>query len=504
MTVAERELSAVETFETRNPATGELVATLPVHGEQEVRAAVSRAREAQRWWAAIGFDERRRRLLDFAALIASRADELARLVHRDNGKPVRDGFVEVAAVVTQLDWVARNAKRALRPERRVSWPVATTQGWVEHRPAGVVGIIGPWNYPVVVPLHTTAYALGAGNAVVFKPSEHTPAVGRWLVDAFAEVVPEQPVLQGVYGYGETGHALVTSGVDKVSFTGSPATGRKVMKAAADSLTPVLLELGGKDPMIVDDDANVERAAQGAAWGGLANAGQTCVGIERIYATDAVHDRFVERLAQIARDLRVGGDEDADIGPITMPDQIDVIRRHVEDALDRGATPVVGGRESIDPPFVHPVVLTDVPDDALVLREETFGPVLPVVRVADADEAVALANDTDYGLGSAIFGRRRAVELARRVRAGMTSINDVISYFDLPTLPFGGIGESGFGRTHGPDGLKEFSRPHTITKTRGPLPLPVHTFERPEWLLPVTIKAIGRAAQGVRPAPWKRR
>jgi succinate-semialdehyde dehydrogenase / glutarate-semialdehyde dehydrogenase len=466
-------------FDSVSPATGEPVGSFPVDGPEQVAAAVARAREAGAWWAGLGFAERKARLLAFKRLLARRADELCDLVHRENGKPRDDALIEVLLVTEHLDWAARHARRVLRP-RRVSPSLLTRNlsAWVEHQPFGVVGVIGPWNYPVFTPLGSIGYALAAGNAVVFKPSEQTPAVGRWLQQTFAEVVGERPVFQVVTGFGATGEALCRSGVDKIAFTGSPATGRKVMAACAERLTPVVLELGGKDAMIVDADADLDAAARAAVWGGIANAGQTCIGIERVYAVAPVYDRFVEKVVERARELRAGAAADADLGPITMPGQLDVIRRHLDDALARGGTALVGGAESVHPPFAEPVVLVDVPEDALVMREETFGPVLPITRVRDLDEAVARANGLGYGLGGAVFGRRRAAATASALRAGMVSVNSVQSYAGVAALPFGGVGESGFGRIHGEQGLRELSVPKSVVRQRVRLPLDVTTFERP--------------------------
>jgi succinate-semialdehyde dehydrogenase/glutarate-semialdehyde dehydrogenase len=466
-------------FDSTSPATGERVGTFPVDGPEQVAAAVGRAREAARWWAGLGFAGRERRLLAFTSLLTRRSEEVCDLIHRENGKPHDDAFIEVLLAVEHLSWAARKARRALRPHRVAPTLLARNfSAWVEYQPLGVVGVIGPWNYPLFTPLGSISYALAAGNAVVFKPSEHTPAVGRWLADALAEVVPEQPVLQVVTGFGETGTALCRAGVDKVAFTGSPATGRKVMAACAERLTPVLLELGGKDAMIVDDDANLGAAARAAVWGGIANAGQTCIGIERVYAVEAVHDRFVEEVAKRAGRLRAGPEADADIGPVTMPGQLEVIRRHLDDALARGARAVVGGAGAVHPPYADPVVLVDVPEDALIMREETFGPVLPIVRVRDADEALERANSGPYGLGSAVFGRRRARRLARSLRAGMTSVNSVQMFASVPALPFGGVGESGFGRIHGEAGLRELSLAKAVARQRFRLPLDLTSFERP--------------------------
>ncbi|MFF5174997.1 aldehyde dehydrogenase family protein [Micromonospora sp. NPDC000089] len=460
-----------------SPATGAEAGRLPVATEQDVAHAVERARAAGLWWAGLGFTGRRERLLRWRGLLARRIEELAELVHVEGGKPVADAIVEVLTAVEHIDWAARNARRVLGPRRvRSRLILAEFSGHLEYQPYGVIGVIGPWNYPVFTPIGSTAYALAAGNAVVLKPSEYTPAVGQWLVDAFAEVVPEQPVLTAVHGLGDIGAALCRSGVDKVAFTGSTATAKKVMAACAESLTPVLLEAGGKDAMIVDADADLDAAAEACVWGAMTNAGQTCIGIERVYAVDQVFDAFVGKVVARAERLSVGA-EGADVGPITMPSQLDVIRRHIDDALDAGGRAVLGGREAVRAPYVHPTVLVDVPESSAAVREETFGPTLTVNRVRDADEAVRRANALSYGLGGSVFGRRDAVAIARRLRSGMASVNSALTFAGMSTLPFGGVGDSGFGRIHGEDGLREFGRAKSITRRRARSLLPSMTFER---------------------------
>jgi acyl-CoA reductase-like NAD-dependent aldehyde dehydrogenase len=460
-----------------NPATGAEAGRFPVADAERVRQVVRRAEGAAGWWAGLGFAGRRARLLRWRALLANRIDELARLCHLEGGKPVADAVVEIASAVEHVDWAARNAARVLGHRRvRSRLVLAEFSAHLEYQPYGVIGVIGPWNYPVLTPVGSAAYALAAGNAVVLKPSEYTPAVGQWLVDTFAEVVPEHPVLQAVHGLGDVGAALCRSGVGKIAFTGSTATAKKVMAACAETLTPVLLEAGGKDAMIVDDDADLDAAAEACAWGALTNAGQTCIGIERVYAVETVHDAFVEKLLERAGRLTVGADG-ADIGPITMPAQIEVIRRHIDDALARGGRAVLGGPEAVRPPYVHPTVLLDVPEDAAAVREETFGPTVTVARVRDVDEAVARANALPYGLGGSVFGRRRAVAVARRLRSGMAAVNSTLTFVGMSTLPFGGVGESGFGRIHGDDGLREFGRSKAVTRRRGPSLLPSMTFDR---------------------------
>jgi len=481
MAIAEQDLAVVkqETLQSLNPATGEVVATFPIAGPDEVQAAVARARIAAAWWRDLGYGERKRRLLAFKGVVARRSEELADLVRRENGKPIADGMIEIVTAIDHLDWAAKHAEKIMGLRKmRSSINLINHAAYIEEQPLGVIGVIGPWNYPVHTPMGSITYALAAGNAVVYKPSEYTPAIGQWLVDAFATVVDEQPVLQIVHGYGATGAALSTSGVNKIAFTGSARTGRKIMAACADSLTPVLMELGGKDALIVDEDADVEAAADAAVWGAIQNAGQACVSVERAYVHEKVYDRFVEEVVRIATPLRAGDDPLADIGPITMPSQIDIIDSHLKDAFAKGAKALVGGPDAVHAPYVDPVVLVDVPSDALILKDETFGPVLPIQKVASAEEALALANDTAYGLGNSVWGKKRAMDIARRLRSGMVSVNGIVTYAGMPTLPFGGIGESGFGRIHGEDGLKEFTLTHAITKERLKLPMKLLSFQRP--------------------------
>jgi acyl-CoA reductase-like NAD-dependent aldehyde dehydrogenase len=464
-----------DTFDSYNPANGDLVGTHARRTPEQVRAAVSAAQQAAQWWAGLGFDGRAKRLKAWKGVLARRAPELADLVTLENGKPRADAVIEIVLTIDHLDWVMRNAPSVLGPQKVSSGMLAANfAATVEYPPLGVIGVIGPWNYPVFTPMGSIAYALAAGNAVVFKPSEYTPGVGQWLADSFAEVVPEHPVFTVVTGLGETGAALCTSGVNKLAFTGSSATGRKVMGACAQTLTPVLMECGGKDALIVADDADVTGAVDAALWGAMSNAGQTCIGTERVYVTERNYDTFVQELTKQASGLRAG----TSFGPITMPSQLDIIRRHVTDALDSGARAVVGGRDSVHERFVDPVVLVDVPDNASAITEETFGPTVTVTKVRDVDEAVEKANATGYGLAASVFSASRGMEIARRLRCGMASVNSVIAFATIPALPFGGSGESGFGRIHGPDGLKEFTTAKAIARKRFDLPVPLTSFRRP--------------------------
>jgi len=466
------------TFESLNPATGDVVATFPVHAAEDVNAAVERARVAAPWWRELGYDGRRKRLRAWRTLLVQRSDELAELMHRENGKPVEDALGEVVLAVEHLSWAAANAEKVLGRRRVAPGMLAMNHSAsTTYVPYGVIGVIGPWNYPVHTPLGSITYALAAGNAVVFKPSEYTPTLGKWLTDSFAEVVPEQPVFQLITGFGDTGAALCQAGVDKLAFTGSTATGKKIMAACADTLTPVLIECGGKDALIVAGDADLDAAVDATVWGGMSNAGQTCAGVERVYAVASVYDDFVARVTHEAALIRGGNDAAAQYGPMTMPAQIDVVRRHIDDALARGGRAVVGGPDSVQPPYVQPVVLVDVPEDSAAMQEETFGPTLTITKVRDVDEAIERANANPFGLGGAVFSAKQGEQIADRLSCGMVSINSAITYATVPGLPFGGVRNSGFGRIHGPDGLREFAWPRAVTHLRYPSPLKVLTFKR---------------------------
>lgn len=470
----------VPTFDSLNPANGDLVGTHPLHGSAEVADAVARARDAADWWTALSFVERADYLNRWKGVVTRRIAELADISHRETGKPHSDAQLEIVLAIDHIAWAAKHAKRVLGPARvNPGLLMANQKATVEYRPLGVIGVIGPWNYPVFTPVGSIAYALAAGNAVVFKPSEFTPGVGEWLARSFAEVCPDHPVFQVVTGLGETGAALSTADVDKVAFTGSTATGKKIMAACAESLTPVLIEAGGKDALIVDKDADIQAAAEAALWGGMSNAGQTCIGTERVYVHEAVFERFVAEITEQAQGLRAGTDSGAKIGPITMPSQIDIIASHIDDAIDKGATAVMGGSGAVGERFVQPTILTNVPEDSTAITEETFGPTLAINPVRDMDDAVARANATRYGLASAVYAKKGGVEVARRIRSGMTSVNSIIAYAGVPSLPFGGVGASGFGRIHGPDGLKEFTYAKSITKQRFKPVLAMTTFARTE-------------------------
>lgn len=476
------------------PADGSAIAEFPVMAEDEVREIVAGARSAATWWRAQGFKGRAVHLARWRTWMWRHVEEIAELIHLENGKPVDDAVLEVVLAVEHILWAEKNAGKVLASQRVDPGPLfANYTARVDYDPLGVVGVIGPWNYPLYAPNSAVAFALAAGNTVVVKPSELTPAVSRWYVEAFAAANPRAPagVLSVVTGFGETGAALCNAGVDKVAFTGSSRTGRRVMAQCAQTLTPVVLECGGKDPVVVAADADVAAAARAVAWGAFTNSGQTCVGVERVYVVDEVADEFCTRLLAELDGVRPGSDDGAAYGPMTMPAQVDIVRRHVEDAVARGATFLMGGPESVGERFISPIVITDLDEDAIAVREETFGPTVTVKRVVDVDEGIRLANDHDYALSAAVFSRRRGDEIARRLRAGQVTINSVIAFAGMGAVPMGGVGDSGFGRVHGADGLREFARPRAVVRQRFALPgFELISLRRAGHVLPLMKKVLG--------------
>lgn len=470
---------APQGIEVRNPNDGAIVGHAPDSGAAEVDQAIARARVASRRWGAFDHVQRRKDLAAFRRGLATAAETLATLVHRETGKPKVDAMSEVLLAIQHVAHAASHAEEVLATRTVSSGLMANLRSTVSYRPLGVVGVIGPWNYPIFTPMGSIAYALAAGNAVVFKPSELTPLVALEVGRIAAQTLSIPDVLQVVTGRGPAGAALARGAIDKLAFTGSPATGRKVMQAAAERLTPVLLELGGKDPMIVLADADLDKAAEAAVWGAMTNAGQACVSIERCYVHEAVYDRFVDKVVAETRDVRFGDDPGAHIGAITLPVQVDIIRRHLEDAAAKGARFLVGGPQDIKGNVVPPCVLVDVTPDMLVMQDETFGPVLPICKVKDSEEALRLANHTRYGLGAAVWGKSSAREVAERIVSGMATVNTVLAFGSVPGIPFGGVGESGFGRIHGDEGLREFSRAHGIVEQRFAIPgMNMFTFRLP--------------------------
>ena len=466
-------------LESRDPASGEVLGTVPVSSRDEVFAIAEEVAAAQRAWALVPLPERLRIVRRAAQLLLERRDEVAEAVTAENGKTiVESGIVEVTNGIATLHWIAKNGMRHLSPERLAAHPlVAHKRHRIEYRPLGVVAVIAPWNYPFIIPLGEVAQALAAGNGVLLKPSEHTPLSGELVAGLFADAGLPDGVLRVVHGAGETGAALCEAEpVRKIFFTGSGATGRKVMELAASHGKPVMLELGGKDAAVVCADADLDRTADGILWAGVANCGQTCAGIERIYVDRRVHDQLVQRLIDRARAIRPGdpSDPEVQIGPMNNDLQYGKVVDQLADARARGARIETGG--PVDVPgipgrYVFPAVLTNVDHSMKVMREETFGPVLPVMPFDTEEEAVELANDSDYGLGASVWTRdiKRGRRLAAKLEAGMVWVNDHTYSHGIAQAPWGGVKESGFGVTHSKFGFYEMTEKRLMAEDRGLIP-----------------------------------
>ncbi len=449
-----------------NPATGEVLRELECTGEAEVGAAVERARSAQTAWAELGLRHRIAVLREFQAKLYARKSEVAAAITREVGKPLAEALVtEVLVVLDAARFLIDNAWKLLRDEPVPHANVVTKlkRGWLVREPHGVVGIISPWNYPFSIPATETLAALVAGNAVVLKPSELTPLVALELASLLHAAGVPKDVFQVMVGEGPAGAAMVRSPIDKLVFTGSVTTGKRIASAAAERLLPVVLELGGKDPMLVLDDADVEVASSAAVWGAFVNAGQACLSVERCYVHRSLYEAFAAACAEKTKKLRVGNGMDAhtDVGPMIQERQVRIVESHVEDAKARGARILTGGTRlpELGVNFYAPTVLAGVTHDMRIMREETFGPVLPVMACNDDEEAVRLANDSEYGLAASVWTRdaKRGERLARRIHAGTVMVNDVISCFGISEAPHGGVKASGVGRTHGRFGLDEMVR-----------------------------------------------
>jgi acyl-CoA reductase-like NAD-dependent aldehyde dehydrogenase len=454
---------------------------------EDVTAAVERARAAFATWGKLPFAARAAHLRRVRRHLLDNVEEVVDTIASATNKlPTEAMVTEVLVTCELIEWYAKHGAAVLRTRRVGTGLLVHKRAEKRYEPLGVVGVISPWNYPFVLTMSPVMTALFAGNTVVLKPSEITPTVGVLVGRLFAEVGEHPDLVQVVTGEGAIGEALVRSGVQKVVFTGSVATGKRVMKAAADTLTPVVLELGGKDALVVDADADVDRAAAGAVWGAFSNSGQTCMAVERVYVVDPVYDRFVDRVKELTRAIRPG----QDIGTMTHEGQVRIVEEQLADAVERGAEVVVGGRRDGDSLAFPPTVLLGVDHTMKVMREETFGPVLPIMRVRDRDEALRLANDSPFGLNASVWAKDKgSIEtLVSGIESGNVCVNDCIVSYAIPGLPYGGVKESGIGRTHGEEGLWEMSSIKAVAVDRFGLR------REPSWF-PVP-KQLGRAVRGL--------
>ncbi|MGW4365540.1 aldehyde dehydrogenase family protein [Nocardia takedensis] len=491
------EAQTADRIEVRNPATGAVAGTPPIASAHEVELAVDRVRRAQSEWEAIGPRARRRWLLRLQDWVIDHAEELADSIQSESAKPRVDARVEIAFTVEMIGYWARKAPKFLAEQRVAphSPMMRVKRLSTVYQPYQVVGIITPWNFPLAMPIADLVPALMAGAGVVLKPSEVTPLTPLVLARGWAEI-GAPPVFEVVTGLGETGAALVGA-ADYIQFTGSTPTGKRVAVAATERMIPYSLEMGGKDPAIVLADADLDRAANGIAYGALVNAGQLCVSIERVYVEAAVYDAFLDKLVATVSALRQGydgRDGEFDLGALANQQQLDIVRRHVDDAVAAGARALTGGKPTGVGTFFEPTVLVDVDHTMSCITEETFGPTIPVIKVADENEAIRLANDSPFGLSASVWtaSGRRGRRIARLLDAGAVNINDSVINLFNPTLPHGGWGQSGTGyRWGGAEGVRKYCRRKAITAPSMP------TMKKELLWFPYSLKRFGVVERAMR-------
>jgi acyl-CoA reductase-like NAD-dependent aldehyde dehydrogenase len=471
--------AAAADISVENPATGGIAGSVPDLDAAAVAKMAERARAAQPQWEAFGFEGRARILSRAQKWLMDNAERVISTIVSETGKTYEDAeFAEIAYAANAFGFWAKNAPEYLADERVKSAAVMLKgkKLILRYRPLGLIGVIGPWNYPLTNSFGDCIPALAAGNSVILKPSEVTPLTSLLLAEGLRECGLPENVFQVATGRGATGAALIEQ-VDMIMFTGSTRTGRKVAAAAADRLIPCSLELGGKDPMIVLSDADLERAANIAVYYSMQNAGQTCISIERVYVEAPVYDEFIGKVTEKMRKLRVGaphGPGSVDVGAITFPPQLDTISEHVADAVDKGARVLVGGKavthtgtgENVGGRFYEPTLLVDVDHTMKIMTEETFGPTLPIMKIADVEEGVRLANESPYGLGASVFTRdtERGEQIARRLEAGAVNVNDAVVNYTALELPMGGAKASGLGSRHGAGGIRKYCSQQAIVIT----------------------------------------
>lgn len=495
-------------IEVRCPADGRVVGSVPDLGAAGVAAAATRLRAAQPAWEALGPDGRAKHMRNFLNWILDNEDRLAGIIQEESGKSWGDALLEISMAVDLINYYSGHAAEFLADRNVASWGAGglTKKLRVFARPYQLVGMITPWNGPLGGPMIDGVPALMAGAAVLFKPSELAPLTWSEATRGWLEEIGAPPVLANVTGGPETGAAVIDE-VDMMMFTGSTRTGRKIAARAGERLIPCSLELGGKDPMIVLSDADIDRASSAAAWAGMWNSGQACISVERVYVEEPVYDEFVTKVTDKVKSLRQGMDPDGsfstEVGAMCTASQIDIVENHVNDAVAKGARILTGGKRAENGQFFEPTVLVDVDHSMLCMRDETFGPTLPIMKVADEAEAVRLANDTRYGLSSSVWtrDRGRADRITRRVEAGAVNQNNVmVSTFQL-TIPMTGWKDSGVGsRSGGAAGILKYCRQQSVLSER------IHLSSEPHWYpyVPKKSRLQSKVVRFLGAHDWRRR
>lgn len=479
------------------PATGELIGEAPNTTPDEVKQAVTRARRAQEAWGALPVAERAARVLRFRDAIVDRADEVIDLLSRECGKPKHEALLHEVMVVADIaTYFGKNADRILAPRQLDLHLMKHRKSYVHFMPRGVVGVISPWNYPFQLPLRDVMTALIAGNAAVLKPSEVTPLVALKAKEIWDGAGLPEDLFQVVTGYGPTGAALIDAGIQFLVFTGGVSTGKRVAAACGERLIPCVMELGGKAPLLACSDAEIERTARAITFGGFSNCGQVCISVERVYAHRDVHDKLLERVVELTRELRQGdpAKDYVDVGAMIFAPQIEIVEKHIADAVEKGAVVRTGGKRAPGRgQFFEPTVLANCDHTMSVMREEIFGPIVPFMKVSSEEEAVRLANESHLGLNAYVFSadREHGKRLAERVEAGSVLVNDVLSNGGTVEAPFGGIKQSGFGRAMGDDALREMCDVRHISVDR------VGMGDKDPLWFPFTEKSYGWFKKGMR-------
>ena len=459
-----------QTIKVRNPATLEDIAEVAVTPEEEIVRSVARARKEQSTWATKSFNERAQALLRLRDLLIDEQERLADIVTSETGKPRAEVYGnELFYVCDAIGFWTKQGERFLRAQKISPHLFKVKKVYSTYQPLGVIGLISPWNFPLVLTAGDALPALLAGNAVVIKPSELTPLTALFVAELARKAGFPDGLLQIVIGGAQTGQVLIDH-VDMIAFTGSVEVGKQVMRRAAERLVPVSLELGGKDPLIVLKDANLERAANACVWGALINSGQVCTSIERVYVEAPIYQEFVDKIVAKIKKLRQGpSNEEVELGSMSSEDQFKKVSAQVEDAVMKGAKILAGGKP--DPSmrgfYYPPTVLTDATHDMSLIKDETFGPIIPIIKVADAEEALRLANDTRFGLDACVFTRdpKKARQMAKNLRSGTVCINDALVNYIIPDTPMGGVKDSGFSRRHGAEGIRKYCYQKSIVIDR---------------------------------------